>query len=65
MCVCWKYVCYVDEDGDEVFEMFELVIIYFCYVESEGILFGRFVLVGFVMVEGECYGQFILFGILS
>jgi len=61
----WKYVCYVDDDGDEVLETFEPAIIHSRYVESEGIPPGRLVSAGFATAEGECYGQSTSLGISS
>lgn len=61
----WKYVCYIDEDGDEVLETFEPVIIHARFVEREGIPRGRLVSAGFATAEGECYGQSTSLGISS
>ena len=61
----WKYVCYVDEDGDEVLETFEPAIIHAQYVENEGIPRGRLVSAGFATVHGECYGHSTSLGIAS
>ncbi len=53
----WKYVCYVDDDGDEFLETFDPEIIHSRYVESENIARGRLVSAGFATVHGECYGH--------
>lgn len=53
----WKYVVYVDADGDEVIEHFEPAIIHASYVEHAGIPRGRVVSAGFATAEGECYGR--------
>ncbi len=61
----WKYVCYVDDDGDEVLETFEPEIIHAQYVAGEGINPGRLVSAGFATVHGECYGRSTSLGIVS
>lgn len=53
----WKYVCYIDDDGDEVLETFDPSIIHARYVENEGIARGRLVSAGFATIHGECYGH--------
>jgi hypothetical protein len=61
----WKYVCYVDDDGDEVLETFDPIIIHARYVENEGISPGRLVSAGFATSHGECYGHSTSLGISS
>lgn len=61
----WKYVCYLDEDGDEVLETFDPSIIHAHYVERENIVRGRLISAGFATVEGECYGHSTSLGISS
>ena len=61
----WKYVCYVDDDGDEVLETFDPAIIHSAYVERKGINRNRLVSAGFATVHGECYGRSTSLGIPS
>ena len=58
----WKYVCYIDDDGDEVLETFDPSII---HVENEGIARGRLVSAGFATIHGECYGHSTSLGLSS
>ncbi|MBL8545752.1 MAG: hypothetical protein JNL81_04770 [Hyphomonadaceae bacterium] len=53
----WKYVCYVDDAGDEVLETFDPEIIHAQYVEKQGIARGRLISAGFATAHGECYGH--------
>ena len=53
----WKYVVYIDADGDEVLETFDPEIIHARYVADEGVAIGRLVSAGFATVHGECYGH--------
>jgi hypothetical protein len=53
----WKYVCYVDDGGDEVLETFDPEIIHARYVENENIVRESLVSAGFATVHGECYGH--------
>ncbi len=61
----WKYVCYVDEDGDEVLESFDPSIIHSQYVENEGISVASIISAGFATIHGECYGASTSLGISS
>ena len=53
----WKYVCYVNDDGDEILETFQPEIIHSQYVERQRIERARIVSAGFATVHGECYGR--------
>ncbi|MEQ1820244.1 MAG: hypothetical protein ABL871_16700 [Terricaulis sp.] len=53
----WKYVCYVNDDGNEVLETFEPEIIHSQYVEAERIDRLQLVSAGFATIHGECYGR--------
>lgn len=61
----WKYVCYVDESGDEVLETFDPEIIHAQYVENEGIVRVRLVSAGFASLHGEAYGHSTSLGLSS
>ena len=61
----WKYVCYIDDDGDEVLETFDPSVIHAQYVENEGIVRGRLVSAGFATIHGECYGHSTSLGLSS
>lgn len=61
----WKYVCYVDEHGDEVLESFDPSIIHSQYVENEGISVASIISAGFATIHGECYGASTSLGISS
>lgn len=61
----WKYVCYLDADGDEVLETFDPEIIHSAYVASERIQQDRLISAGFATMHGECYGHSTSLGISS
>ena len=61
----WKYVVYVDAEGDEVLETFEPAIIHAAYVSQEEIDRGRLVSAGFATAAGDCYGASTSLGLKS
>jgi hypothetical protein len=61
----WKYIVYLDEDGEEVLETFEPAIIHAKYAENAGVPRGRIVSAGFATAERECYGASTSLGVNS
>ncbi|WP_395646127.1 hypothetical protein [Terricaulis sp.] len=57
MKAAWKYIVYLDDDGDEAIATFPTSTVHAEYARRHGITSLRLVSAGFVTSDKECFGH--------